>query len=76
MWLKEILVIGIVISSVLCEEVLWEIPLGKIKGLKLSTVYQNKPYYSFRSVPYVKSVTGVNKFEVCTFNIKCRLARG
>ena len=52
-----------------CEEMLWEIPVGVLKGLKVTTAHENKTYYSFRSVPYVKAVTGINKFEVLKFYI-------
>ncbi|XP_031781566.1 venom carboxylesterase-6 [Nasonia vitripennis] len=61
--LKEISIICATAIVACCEEVIWEIPLGTLKGLKLATAYQNKTFYSFRSIPYVKPVTGINKFE-------------
>lgn len=62
--LKKISIICALATVACCEEVIWEIPLGSLKGLKLATAYLNKTFYSFRSVPYVKPVTGINKFEV------------
>lgn len=41
-----------------------EIPQGFLKGLKTDTVLQNKPYYSFKGIPYAKPNVGLNKFQV------------
>ncbi|KAL6435674.1 hypothetical protein ACFW04_005532 [Cataglyphis niger] len=41
-----------------------EIPQGFLKGLKTDTVLQNKPYYSFKGIPYAKPNVGLNKFQM------------
>jgi carboxylesterase type B len=41
-----------------------EIPQGFLKGIKLTTVLQNKPYFSFKGIPYAKPNIGRNKFQV------------
>lgn len=46
------------------EEVQVEIPQGPLKGLKLNTAWHNKPYYSFKGIPYAKPNVGVDKFRV------------
>lgn len=46
------------------QDVQLEIPQGFLKGLKTNTVLENKPYYSFKGIPYAKPNVGVNKFQV------------
>ncbi|KAL2721606.1 esterase FE4-like, partial [Vespula maculifrons] len=46
------------------EEIQVEIPQGILKGLKLQTVWHNKPYYSFKGIPYAKPNVGVDKFRM------------
>lgn len=66
MWIQHFLVFFFVAYSTRAEreEVTFEIPDGKIKGLKEDTVYRNKPYYSFKGIPYAKPKVGYNKFDV------------
>ncbi|XP_014476726.1 PREDICTED: esterase FE4-like [Dinoponera quadriceps] len=46
------------------QDVQLEIPQGFLKGLKANSVLQNKPYYSFKGIPYAKPNVGVNKFQM------------
>lgn len=46
------------------QDVQLEIPQGFLKGVKTSTVLQNKAYYSFKGIPYAKPNVGPNKFQV------------
>jgi len=46
------------------QDVQLEIPQGFLKGLKTSTVMQNRAYYSFKGIPYAKPNVGLNKFQV------------
>lgn len=47
------------------EEVLLDIPLGTLKGLKKTTAFHEMPMYSFQGIPYVEPNIGPNKFRVC-----------
>lgn len=46
------------------QDVQLEIPQGFLKGLKINSVMQNRPFYSFRGIPYAKPNIGLNKFQV------------
>lgn len=46
------------------QDVQLEIPQGFLKGLKTTSVMQNRPYYSFKGIPYAKPNTGLNKFQM------------
>lgn len=65
MWLANILLCGFLFVSAHAEqEVQLEIPQGILKGLKTETILKNKPYYSFKGIPYAKPNVGPNKFRV------------
>lgn len=46
------------------QDIQLEVPQGFLKGLKTTTVMQNRPYYSFKGIPYAKPNIGLNKFQV------------
>lgn len=65
MWMERLVFYGLVLVSVYADQdVQLEIPQGILKGLKTETVFHNKPYYSFKGVPYAKPNVGPNKFRV------------
>lgn len=37
---------------------------GKIRGLKHETLYNQKPYYAFKGIPYAKPPLGSLRFKV------------
>lgn len=47
------------------DEVIVEIPQGKLKGYTDTTIRYKKPFVAFKGVPYAKPRIGENKFEVC-----------
>ncbi|XP_020279915.1 esterase FE4-like [Pseudomyrmex gracilis] len=65
MWFRKFLFCAFVIAwAEAVQDVQLEIPQGFLKGLKTNTVLQNKPYYSFKGIPYAKSNVGLNKFQM------------
>lgn len=46
------------------QDVQLEIPQGFLKGLKTNSVLENKPFYSFKGIPYAKPNIGADKFQV------------
>ncbi|KMR05274.1 esterase fe4 [Lasius niger] len=46
------------------EDIQLEIPQGFLKGLKTNTVLEDKPYFSFKGIPYAKPNVGINKFQM------------
>ena len=65
MSLERLVFYGLVLVSVYADQdVQLEIPQGILKGLKTETVLHNKPYYSFKGVPYAKPNVGPNKFRM------------
>lgn len=42
---------------------------GAIRGKLLSTIYDAKPYYSYRGIPYAKPPLKEFRFKVCERNI-------
>ncbi|XP_017882530.2 esterase FE4-like [Ceratina calcarata] len=64
MRLFSLLIYGFAVVCAQAEQdVQLEIPQGILKGLKTETVLHNKPYYSFRGIPYTKPNVGPNRFE-------------
>ena len=51
------------------EEVTIDVPQGPLKGLKTTTVYQGKPLYSFKGIPYAKPNVGADKFKVGNIHV-------
>lgn len=71
MWLYRFVLYGLVLVSVCADQdVQLEIPQGILKGLKTETVLHNKPYYSFKGIPYAKPNVGADKFRVSGDNIR------
>ncbi|XP_012533535.1 esterase FE4 [Monomorium pharaonis] len=65
MWSNKFVLCAFVLVWAKAEQdVQLEIPQGFLKGLKTSTVMQNKPYYSFKGIPYAKPNVGLNKFQM------------
>jgi len=65
MWFHKFVFCAFVIGWAEAEQnVQLEIPQGFLQGLKTSTILQNKPYYSFKGIPYAKPNVGLNKFQV------------
>lgn len=65
MWLPKFLFYGFAVVWVCAEEdVQLKIHQGVLKGLKTETVFHNKPYYSFKGIPYAKPNVGSDKFQV------------
>ncbi|XP_076239219.1 esterase FE4 [Calliopsis andreniformis] len=65
MWLNRLLLCGLVLVLVHADQdVQLEIPQGILKGLKTETVFHNKPYYSFKGIPYARPNVGPNKFNM------------
>ncbi|XP_012215980.1 esterase FE4-like [Linepithema humile] len=65
MWFHKFVFCAFVIAWAEAEQnVQLEIPQGFLKGLKTNTVLQNKPYYSFKGIPYAKPNIGLNKFQM------------
>ena len=61
----QLLVCLVVVGTVFGqEEVTLDIPQGSLKGLKTTTNFNSKTYYSFRGIPYAKPPIGFHKFEV------------
>ncbi|KAL0125897.1 hypothetical protein PUN28_004753 [Cardiocondyla obscurior] len=52
------------ISAEAQQDVELEIPQGFLKGVKTTTVMENKQYYSFKGIPYAKPNVGLNKFQM------------
>lgn len=46
------------------DEITVDTALGSVKGLKATTNFNGKPYFSFKGVPYAKPPVGPNKFDV------------
>ncbi|KAG7212446.1 hypothetical protein KM043_012761 [Ampulex compressa] len=64
MWLNKLAVCGLILVLAKADqEVQLEIPQGQLKGTKTDTVFHNKPYYSFKGIPYVKPNVGPNRFS-------------
>lgn len=40
---------------------------GSIRGKKLFTLFNNKPYYAFKGIPYAKPPINELRFKVCIF---------
>lgn len=65
MWLNKWVFCGFVIVWVHAEQdAQLEISQGILKGSKTETIYHNKPYYSFKGIPYAQPNVGPNKFRV------------
>ncbi|XP_016907128.2 esterase FE4 [Apis cerana] len=65
MWLSKFLLYGFAVVWVCAEQdVQLKIPQGVLKGLKTETVFHNKPYYSFKGIPYAKPNVGSDKFQI------------
>lgn len=65
MWLPKFVLYGFVVVWVCADQdVQLEISQGILKGLKTETVLHNKPYYSFKGIPYAKPNVGPDKFRV------------
>ncbi|XP_043469896.1 esterase FE4-like [Leptopilina heterotoma] len=64
MWIFKLLVFCIfLICTTAEEEINLEIRQGKLKGLKAITITDNKPYFSFKGIPYAQPNVGLNKFR-------------
>ncbi|XP_017761096.1 PREDICTED: esterase FE4-like [Eufriesea mexicana] len=64
MWLPKFVLYGFVVVWVCADQdVQLEISQGILKGLKTETVLHNKPYYSFKGIPYAKPNVGADKFR-------------
>ncbi|CAK9820725.1 Esterase FE4 [Anthophora plagiata] len=64
MWLTKLVLYSIVVICACADQdVQLEISQGILKGLKTETVLHNKPFYSFKGVPYAKPNVGPNKFR-------------
>ncbi|KAK9301557.1 hypothetical protein QLX08_006113 [Tetragonisca angustula] len=64
MWLYRFVLYGLVLVSACADQdVQLEIPQGILKGLKTETILHNKPYYSFKGIPYAKPNVGADKFR-------------
>lgn len=69
MWLSKFVFCGFVVVWVCADQdVQLEIPQGILKGLKTETILHNKPYYSFKGIPYAKPNVGAQKFRVSRDN--------
>lgn len=65
MWFDKFVFCAFMVAWINAEEdIQLEIPQGFLKGLKTNTVLENKPYFSFKGIPYAKPNVGVNKFQV------------
>ncbi|XP_070161017.1 esterase E4 [Polyergus mexicanus] len=65
MWFDKFVFCAFMVASTNAEQnIQLEIPQGFLKGLKTDTVLQNKPYYSFKGIPYAKPNVGINKFQM------------
>ncbi|XP_076173591.1 esterase E4 [Ptiloglossa arizonensis] len=65
MWLNKWVFCGFVIVWVHAEQdAQLEISQGILKGSKTETIYHNKPYYSFKGIPYAQPNVGPNKFRM------------
>lgn len=65
MWLSKFVLCGFVVVWVCADQdVQLEIPQGILKGLKTETILHNKPYYSFKGIPYAKPNVGAQKFQL------------
>ncbi|KOC60513.1 Esterase FE4 [Habropoda laboriosa] len=64
MWLSKLVLFGLVVTCTRADQdVQLEISQGILKGLKTETILHNKPYYSFKGIPYAKPNVGHNKFR-------------
>nr|XP_003706284.1 PREDICTED: esterase FE4-like [Megachile rotundata] len=64
MWLVHYLLYGVLFVLIRGEQdVQLEIPQGILKGLKTESILHNKPYYSFKGIPYAKPNVGPHKFR-------------
>ncbi|KYN20565.1 PREDICTED: esterase FE4-like [Trachymyrmex cornetzi] len=65
MWSNKFVLCAFVVVWAKAEQdVQLEIPQGFLKGLKTSSVMQNRAYYSFKGIPYAKPNVGLNKFQM------------
>lgn len=64
MFLVESFFILWLIRIVRTEEVFLDIAQGQLKGLKLVSIKNERPYNSFKGIPYAEPRFGVNKFQV------------
>lgn len=46
------------------DEVTVDTMAGSVKGLKVTTNFNGKPYFSFRGIPYARPPVGPYKFDV------------
>ncbi|GAB1865508.1 Esterase FE4 [Camponotus japonicus] len=65
MWFDKFVFCAFMVAWTIAEQnIQLEIPQGFLKGLKANTVLQNKPYYSFKGIPYAKPNVGIHKFQM------------
>lgn len=65
MWFNKFAFCAFIVAWVKAQQdIQIEVPQGFLKGLKKTTVLQNKPYYSFKGIPYAKPNVGSKKFQV------------
>ncbi|EFN82200.1 Esterase FE4 [Harpegnathos saltator] len=65
MWLDKLVFCAFALAWAEAQQnVQLEVPQGFLKGLKASTVSQDKSYYSFKGIPYAKPNVGLEKFQM------------
>lgn len=61
--LKGILV-SLFLAVIRAEDALVDVAQGTLKGLKSTTAINQKPFYSFKGIPFAKPRVGKSKFQV------------
>lgn len=64
MFLAKLAFLLWIIKIARTEEVFLDIAQGQLKGLKRSSLKYEKPFYSFKGIPYAEPRFGLNKFKV------------
>lgn len=65
MLLLRSLLLVLCFTIIKSDEVLVQIPQGKLKGYTDVTIRYKKPFVAFKGIPYAKPRLGEDKFEVC-----------
>jgi hypothetical protein len=73
MWMLLVVVYVSVFEIYSCQYIITNVTEGTLKGITSTTVFNAKPYFSFKGIPYAKPPTKLHKFDVSSKKIYCFL---